>query len=166
VATAIQAAAAARQSSAAIRRVVACAPPGTRESPEVIVAMLTPEPPARSRALAILATVATAVLLLVPAPPTPPLAPGLAALPLDRLVHAGLFLLLVRLWRRGSLLPAAALAGIAAAYGGLLELAQAGLGTRSGEWGDFVADVAGAVVGALLPAARRATAFDKRPPLA
>jgi hypothetical protein len=58
--------------------------------------MLTPDPAFRPRALAALATAATAVLLLVPAPP-PPLAEGLAALPLDKVVHAGLFFVLVRL---------------------------------------------------------------------
>ena len=99
-------------------------------------------------------------------PPAPPFAPGLAALPLDKLVHAALFFVLVRLWRRVSALHVATLAGVAAVYGGLLELAQAGLGTRTGDWGDFAADAAGAVAAALLPALRRAPAFDKRPPLA
>lgn len=128
--------------------------------------MLPPDRTLRPRAAALLATVATAVLLLAPAPPPLPLGSGLAAAPLDKLVHAALFLVLTRLWRRASTLHAAAIAGLAAAYGGLLELAQSGLGTRSGEWGDFVADAAGAAVAALLPASRRAPAFDKSPPLA
>lgn len=127
--------------------------------------MLPPDRSARPRAVAVAATLATAVLLLMPAPP-PPLAPGLAALPLDKLVHAALFFLLARLWRRAGSLHAGAVAALATAFGGLLELAQHRLGTRSGEWGDLAADGLGALLAAAIPAARRSTAVDDRAPLA
>jgi len=131
-----------------------------------MTAMLPPDRTARPRAVAAAATVATAVLLLIPAPAPLPVAAGLAALPLDKLVHAALFFLLARLWRRAAPLHAGAVAALATAYGGLLELAQLGLGTRSGEWGDLVADGLGALAAALLPGARRPAAVDGRAPLA
>jgi VanZ family protein len=131
-----------------------------------MAAMLTPGRSARPRAWALAATVAVAVLLLVPVPAPPDLAPGLAALPLDKLAHAALFLVLVGLWRRATTLGAASLVALAVAYGGLLELAQSGLGSRSGEWGDLAADAAGALAAVLLPGARRPAVVDGRAPLA
>jgi VanZ family protein len=131
-----------------------------------MAAMLTPARPARARAWAAAATVASAILLLGPAPAPPGFAPGLAALPLDKLVHAALFFGLVGLWRRATPLAAAPLVALAVAWGGLLEVAQSGLGTRTGEWGDLAADAAGALAAVVLPAPRRPAAVDGRAPLA
>ena len=75
---------------------------------------------------------------------------GFAHLHLDKLVHAALFFGLAQAWLRGPAgAPRAAvtlgLALAAGLYGGLLELAQPSVG-REAEWGDFAADLAGALV--------------------
>lgn len=124
-----------------------------------------PLPPAPARAmggtgtgLAWAATAVVALLLLLPLPPPPPGAPDWSGIGLDKLVHALGFFALARLWLRSrkprSAAGAIATAGAVALFGGLLEVAQSSLGARSGDWGDFAADLAGAAL-ALALARRR-----------
>ena len=94
---------------------------------------------------------AIALLLLAPVPAMfAPLADApQSGLPLDKLVHVALFAALTRAWLRrrtsGSWrLAAPAIAAAAVAYGGLLELLQPIVSARTAQWGDLVADAAGA----------------------
>lgn len=74
-------------------------------------------------------------------------------LKLDRMVHAALFavltVLLMRAWLVASRPQRAAAAafGLSAAFGAFTELQQHFIPTRSMEFGDFLADAAGAAVG-------------------
>ncbi len=108
--------------------------------------------------------IGVAALLLAPLPhAAESLVSDIGALPLDKLIHLGLFLGLAGSWRRA--LPPA-LAGrrrwvavvilAAVAFGGALELLQTlpAIG-RDGEWGDVVADALGALLS--LPLAGRFT---------
>jgi len=116
--------------------------------------MLPPEPtaPTRARVVAFAWTAAVAILLLVPVSIRPPGPEALAELPLDKLVHALLFLGLARVWRRAlPTAPRLAIVVSATAFGGLLELVQGALGVRSAEWGDAAANALGAALGAFLP---------------
>jgi VanZ family protein len=75
---------------------------------------------------------------------------GFVHLQLDKLVHAALFFGLAQAWLRGAAgAPRAGvtlgLAVAAGLYGGLLELVQPSFG-REAEWGDFAADLVGALV--------------------
>jgi len=83
----------------------------------------------------------------------------------DKLVHLALFFGLARVWLGGRgdrrAAPALAIALAAALYGGLLELVQGAAG-RDPEWGDFAADLAGAL---LAWAAWRRSPRARRPPL-
>ena len=97
------------------------------------------------------------VLCLVPIPETP-----LSSISLiDKWTHFVMYgvLTLVLLWERGKkpmkpMVSVWQLLLIAIVMGGLIELAQKYLTTcRSGEWLDFVGDVVGVVIGALLYAA-------------
>lgn len=96
------------------------------------------------------ATAVATLLLLLPLPPPPPGAPDWSGIGLDKLAHALGFFALTRLWlasrkpRRAA--GAVATAVAVALFGGLLELVQASLGARSGDWGDFAADLAGAAL--------------------
>ena len=97
------------------------------------------------------------VLCLVPIPETP-----LSSISLiDKWTHFVMYgvLTLVLLWERGKkpmkpMVSVWQLLLIAIVMGGLIELAQKYLTTcRSGEWLDFVGDIIGVVIGALLYAA-------------
>jgi VanZ family protein len=121
-------------------------------------------PPARRRRVAWAWGIGVAALLLAPLPhAAESLTVGFAGLPLDKLVHLGLFLGLTGSWLR-ALPPGrtrdktwiAAVVIAAIAFGGLLELIQSlpAIG-RDGEWGDLLADALGALLS--LPIASRFT---------
>ncbi len=85
-----------------------------------------------------------ALLNLPPSSDTPPL------LPLDKLVHAGLFFVAGALLGRGWREPRGALWALALGlllFAGLTELIQAYVPGRSASAGDVLADALGAVVG-------------------
>lgn len=100
--------------------------------------------------------------------------PGPALVP-DKLLHAGAFgllaVLLLRGFRRGTypLTATAMLAAVAvtALYGALDEYHQSFVAGRVPSWGDFAADVAGAIVAVTLAwawgARRSSTAEGERP---
>jgi len=106
----------------------------------------------RGSTAAILWTAFTAGLLLAPLPQDLSRWEGSWRGPigLDKLVHVVLFFCLSRAWLRAR--RAGGRNGIAtrvvtvSAYGGLLELLQSGLATRSAEWGDLLADSVGAAL--------------------
>lgn len=111
-----------------------------------------PSPPVPHRAirlawlLTLLIGVAIGLATLTPPVPAPPGLPHL-----DKLVHLlGFFALVLPLAtvlpRRSAVLAAV---GLAAAYGGAIELIQPRVG-RGAEWLDFWADLAGALAGAAL----------------
>ena len=111
-------------------------------------------PPERSsrRAQVLLWTIGVTIALLAPVPGDleGEALHRFANLHLDKLVHVALFFGLAQAWLRGmARAPRAAVAlGLALAaglYGGLLELVQPSLG-REAEWGDFAADLAGALL--------------------
>jgi len=104
-------------------------------------------------------TLAVAALLLVRVPI--PLAEAerrlFGVLPVDKVVHLALFGLLVALWRRwvqsersGAVALVVAVVVAAILYGGALELLQPFF-ARDAEWGDLVADAAGALLAGLAP---------------
>jgi VanZ family protein len=112
---------------------------------------------ARGRRAAFGWAAASALLLLVPLPPSVAAPAAWGGAPLDKLVHALLFLGLGRSWQRAwreragarsaGTMARLAVAAAATAWGGLLELAQAALGAgRAAEWGDLAADALGAAV--------------------
>ena len=102
------------------------------------------------------------VLLLVPDPARflflPAGAPGqfdYSPVPVDKIVHAGGYFLLMLL-TAATFNPKPAGVGIAwllagvTAHGALTELLQLFIPPREGDWGDLVSDLAGAVVGAIV----------------
>jgi len=113
----------------------------------------------RDRWSAVIWAAIVAALLLVP---LPDLFAGLArevpgGLPLDKLVHVALFVLLARSWllaasRAGRWWTTLAVALAAVAYGALLELLQGLGGVRAAELLDLVADALGVVLALLLHA--------------
>ena len=98
-------------------------------------------------------TAVATLLLLAPVPASvAEAAEGWRAFHWDKLVHMALFFFLVRSWLRvfgasGRRTLAVALAAVA--YGGLVELAQAGLAGRVAEVGDLAADALGAALACL-----------------
>ena len=112
-------------------------------------------PGRRARTWATVAFVATVLLSLWVLFWPSPSGGGLSFPGADKLVHAGLFLLLaVTARRRFGALPAVLLAVLV--YAALSEVVQAVLLTRrSGDLLDVVADAAGAAAGWLLAARRR-----------
>lgn len=105
----------------------------------------------RAHLLSFLAAVTIAGLLLAPIPKTLAAATAGASVPVDKLVHCGLFLLASSPWRRTfALLEVRALAiaviGAALVYGGALEIAQGLLGDRQPELLDMLAGGAGAAL--------------------
>lgn len=110
----------------------------------------------RDHALSLAVTTAIALALLVPLPP-PEALPGAWSVPqLDKLVHGLLFLAAARCWRRSLARLGVARPGLwclvaAAAYAGLLELAQGLWTSRTPELADLAAGVLGALVARFLP---------------
>ncbi len=110
----------------------------------------------RDHALSLAVTLAIAIALLAPLPP-PESLPGAWSVPeVDKLVHGLLFLAAAHCWRRslarlGVARPALASLAAAAAYAGLLELAQGLWTSRTPELADLLAGVLGALVARFLP---------------
>jgi VanZ family protein len=94
--------------------------------------------------------VAIAFALIEPVPPDLENATRDFVFPVDKLAHFGLFLVAAVPWRRSLALfgvksPGIAVVGLAAVYGGLLEIAQGLFTARDAEFLDMLAGALGAV---------------------